>query len=122
MKKSGVLSLLTRAHASEEVTMPLFEHFRAFLVNASKHTRAVLGPLFGRHVVSLTAPLALASFILALRYAAMAVLQTPNSTNAEPRPRRMVHLKTKEECRLGNETIRVWTVELPSRHAEGILK
>ncbi|KAK3064059.1 hypothetical protein LTR53_018642, partial [Teratosphaeriaceae sp. CCFEE 6253] len=40
----------------------------------------------------------------------------------EPRKRRMVHLKTKEECRLGNETIRVWTVELPSKHAEGILK
>jgi hypothetical protein len=36
--------------------------------------------------------------------------------------RRMVHLKTKEECRLGNETIQVWTVEMPSKHAEGILK
>lgn len=36
--------------------------------------------------------------------------------------RRMVHLKTKEECRLGNETIQVWTVELPSKHAEGILR
>ena len=36
--------------------------------------------------------------------------------------RRMLHLKTKEECRLGNETIQVWTVELPSKHAEGILK
>lgn len=36
--------------------------------------------------------------------------------------RRMVHLQTKEECRLSNETIQVWTVELPSKHAEGILK
>ena len=36
--------------------------------------------------------------------------------------RRLIHLKTKEECRLGNETIEVWTVELPSKHAEGILK
>lgn len=36
--------------------------------------------------------------------------------------RRMVHLKTKEECRLGNDTIQVWTVEMPSKHAEGILK
>ncbi|GAB7366635.1 hypothetical protein MBLNU230_g8618t2 [Neophaeotheca triangularis] len=35
---------------------------------------------------------------------------------------RMVHLKTKEECRLKNETIQVWSVELPSKHAEGILK
>ena len=35
---------------------------------------------------------------------------------------RMVHLKTKEECRLGDETIEVWTVELPSKHAEGILR
>jgi tRNA-specific adenosine deaminase 3 len=34
----------------------------------------------------------------------------------------MVHLKTKEECRLGNETIQVWTVELPSKYAEGILR
>ena len=39
-----------------------------------------------------------------------------------PLKRRMVHLKTKEECRLGNETIQVWTVELPSKHAESILK
>jgi tRNA-specific adenosine deaminase 3 len=36
--------------------------------------------------------------------------------------RHMVHLKTKEECRLGNETIQVWTVELPSKYAEGILR
>jgi hypothetical protein len=103
--------------------MPLFEHFRTFLVNVSKHSRAVLSPLFGRHVFHLTAPLALASFILALRYATMAVLQPPKTTTtSEGRPRRMVHLKTKEECRLGEETIQVWTVELPSRHAEGILK
>ncbi|KAF2772268.1 hypothetical protein EJ03DRAFT_348652 [Teratosphaeria nubilosa] len=40
----------------------------------------------------------------------------------EPRKRRMLHLKTKEECRLGNETIKVWSVELPSKYAEGILK
>ncbi|KAK5131331.1 hypothetical protein LTR08_000997 [Meristemomyces frigidus] len=44
------------------------------------------------------------------------------TTAAEPVKRQMLHLKTKEECRLGNETIRVWTVELPSKHAEGILK
>ena len=35
---------------------------------------------------------------------------------------RMKHVKTKEECRLGNETTQVWTVELPSKHAEGVLK
>ncbi|KAI7483680.1 hypothetical protein KC351_g5003 [Hortaea werneckii] len=47
----------------------------------------------------------------------------PAAGAADQRPqRRMVHLKTKEECRLGNETIRVWTLELPSKHAEGILK
>ena len=45
----------------------------------------------------------------------------PGATDQKP-PRRMVHLKTKEECRLGNETIQVWTLELPSKHAEGILK
>jgi hypothetical protein len=47
---------------------------------------------------------------------------TPPPPAPEPRKRRMVHLKTKEECRLGNETIQVWAVELPSKHAEGILK
>jgi hypothetical protein len=36
--------------------------------------------------------------------------------------RAMVHVKTKEECRLGNETIDVWSVELPSKHAETILR
>ncbi|KAK4550865.1 hypothetical protein LTR36_000445 [Oleoguttula mirabilis] len=44
------------------------------------------------------------------------------SLSGEARKRQMLHLKTKEECRLGNETIQVWTVELPSKHAEGILK
>ncbi|KAK5172752.1 uncharacterized protein LTR77_002872 [Saxophila tyrrhenica] len=39
-----------------------------------------------------------------------------------PVSHRMAHLKTKEECRLGNETIQVWTVELPSKHAEWVLK
>jgi tRNA-specific adenosine deaminase 3 len=42
--------------------------------------------------------------------------------HADAVERRMVHLKTKEECRLSNETIQVWTVELPSKHAELILK
>lgn len=42
--------------------------------------------------------------------------------NMQPPKRQMVHLKTKEECRLGNETIQVWTVEMPSRYAEGVLK
>jgi hypothetical protein len=36
--------------------------------------------------------------------------------------RQMVHIKTKEECRLANETIDVWSIELPSKHAEAILK
>ncbi|KAM0713874.1 hypothetical protein Q7P37_010836 [Cladosporium fusiforme] len=36
--------------------------------------------------------------------------------------RQMVHVKTKEECRLANETIDVWSIELPSKHAECILK
>lgn len=45
-------------------------------------------------------------------------LDTVASTNG----RRMQHIKTKEECRLGNETIDVWCLELPSKHAEGILR
>ena len=36
--------------------------------------------------------------------------------------RRMVQLKTKEECRLSNAMLQVWTVELPSKHAEAILR
>lgn len=36
--------------------------------------------------------------------------------------RQMIHVKTKEECRLANETIDVWSIELPSKHAESILK
>jgi tRNA-specific adenosine deaminase 3 len=44
------------------------------------------------------------------------------SPDIRPPKRQMVHLKTKEECRLGNETIQVWTVELPSKHAEGVLR
>jgi hypothetical protein len=36
--------------------------------------------------------------------------------------RQMVHVKTKEECRLANETVDVWSIELPSKHAESILK
>jgi len=36
--------------------------------------------------------------------------------------RQMIHIKTKEECRLGNETVDVWNIELPSKHAESILK
>lgn len=44
-----------------------------------------------------------------------------SETNGMPK-RRILHLKTKEECRLGNDTIQVWTVELPSKHAEGVLK
>ena len=47
--------------------------------------------------------------------------KAPSDSDWSPK-RQMVHLKTKEECRLGNETIQVWTVELPSKHAEGILK
>lgn len=36
--------------------------------------------------------------------------------------RQMVHVKTKEECRLANETVDIWSIELPSKHAESILK
>jgi hypothetical protein len=41
---------------------------------------------------------------------------------ADIQRRQMVHVKTKEECRLANETVDVWSIELPSKHAEGILK
>lgn len=53
----------------------------------------------------------------------MAANRRDSKAAVVPDPKRhMVHLKTKEECRLGNETIQVWTVELPSKHAEGVLK
>lgn len=44
-----------------------------------------------------------------------------SSVDDAPR-RQMVHVKTKEECRLANETIDIWSIELPSKHAESILK
>lgn len=47
--------------------------------------------------------------------------KAPSEADVCNKPR-MVHLKTKEECRLGNELIQVWTVELSSKHAEGVLK
>ncbi|CAK4031136.1 tRNA-specific adenosine deaminase subunit tad3 [Lecanosticta acicola] len=54
----------------------------------------------------------------------MATMRRDSRTDDQPAAelRKMTHLKTKEECRLGNETIQVWTVELPSKHAEGILR
>lgn len=66
-------------------------------------------------------------FSIILRYtnitALMAALRRDSKTVDDVAVKRhMVHLKTKEECRLGNETIQVWTVELPSKHAEGILR
>ncbi|QIX02496.1 hypothetical protein AMS68_008013 [Peltaster fructicola] len=48
------------------------------------------------------------------------LLGSPDALFADER--RMQHIKTKEECRLANETIDVWCVELPSKHAEGILR
>lgn len=61
--------------------------------------------------------------LIAAVMAAMPRRDSKFTIEPEPEPkRRMAHLKTKEECRLGNETIQVWTVELPSKHAEGILK
>ncbi|KAK5122764.1 hypothetical protein LTR85_003679 [Meristemomyces frigidus] len=67
------------------------------------------------------------SFLSAFNRIRHAIMGAPidskaSSPSGEPRKRQMLHLKTKEECRLGNETIQVWTVELPSKHAEGILK
>lgn len=48
--------------------------------------------------------------------------KAPIEDGPPPRRRQMIGLKTKEECRLGNETITVWTVELPRKHAEGVLR
>lgn len=49
--------------------------------------------------------------------------KTDSAAGGDRRPtKHMVHVKTKEECRLGTVTIQVWTVEMPSKHAEGVLK
>lgn len=45
-----------------------------------------------------------------------------DAANGDKPPWRMQHLKTKEECRLKNDLVEIWTVEMPSKHAEGILK
>lgn len=56
----------------------------------------------------------------------LGVMASPHDSKAPSEvgvpQRQMVHLKTKEECRLGNVTVEVYTVELPSKHAEGVLK
>ncbi|KAK4580477.1 hypothetical protein LTR86_000680 [Recurvomyces mirabilis] len=57
----------------------------------------------------------------------MASLPTSRSSTVttspfSPLPKRMVMLKSKEECRLGNDTVTCYIVELPSKHAEWILK
>lgn len=105
------------------------EQTRSFLRTLAQPllTRTVLKlPPLLRYGVYLTSLLALASITRHAINAAMALPQasTQNSHAVQPSPRkrRMVHLKTKEECRLGDETIEVWSVELPSRHAEGVLK
>ena len=83
-------------------------------------------PTFLRYGFYLTSLLALASLariaLTTMGFPQPATKPSAPAPAPEPRKRRMVHLKTKEECRLGNETIQVWSVELPSRHAEGILK
>lgn len=65
------------------------------------------------------APASIATLMATLRRDSKFDGDNDNDNNVE---RRMVHLQTKEECRLSDETIQVWTVELPSKHAEGILK
>jgi len=47
---------------------------------------------------------------------------TVHDVDEDVQRRQMVHVKTKEECRLANETVDVWSIELPSKHAENILK
>ena len=99
----------------------LLAHLRSFLVNNVLFALPRFPfPSLLRHVFNF-------NFLSALRRASHAIMGLPIDSKAaslsgEPRKRQLVHLKTKEECRLGNEMIQVWTVELPSKHAEGILK
>ncbi|KAF2858473.1 hypothetical protein K470DRAFT_296363 [Piedraia hortae CBS 480.64] len=58
----------------------------------------------------------------ALRFGPTPVLKKSATTPKPPRRRYLLHLKTKEECRLGLELIKMWIVQLPSKHAEGILR
>lgn len=108
----------------------VFQQVRTFLVNLL--ARWTPSPHFLQHV-------SVNNIVSALARAGRALLPSSTSPSAMNSPhdskapsddseddvvckRRMVHLKTKEECRLSNETIQVWTVELPSKHAEGILR
>jgi len=59
---------------------------------------------------------------LRLQHMASAKASQASTELSSASKRGLTILKTKEECRLGNETIQVWTVELPSKHAEGVLK
>jgi hypothetical protein len=68
-----------------------------------------------------------ADFALLLRSPHAAIMPRAKGSKAidpvaDIQRRQMVHVKTKEECRLANETVDVWSIELPSKHAEGILK
>lgn len=107
--------------SQKAVTMALLSGLRSFLTNNVLFAWGNF-PAFLHHVFSHLNPfLALQR----LRHAAMGrpIDGQQAKGGEQQRPKnRMVHLKTKEECRLGNETIQVWTVELPSKHAEGILK
>lgn len=89
---------------------------RSFFEMAVDHA-----PLFGRPLANFFTSILRYTNITALMAALRRDSKVADDTIAVPK-RHMVHLKTKEECRLGNETIQVWTVELPSKHAEGILR
>lgn len=94
-----------------------WEQVRSFLVNAwPTWTVYARFRRFLHHVITHI-------FAFAHPRAIMAALRRDSKVADDVAVKRqMVHLKTKEECRLGNETIQVWTIELPSKHAEGVLK
>lgn len=109
-------------HISNSPCLPLFyRRAGTFLVNMWPLRDAFPAVLrFLRHYV-----FSFARWSYIARLATMGMLQRFDSKTSPapaPRERRMLALKTKEECRQGNETLQVWTVELPSKHAEGILK
>lgn len=106
----------------------------AFLANkmdvlAFLKTLAAWQPSIMRHFFTRLRDLFLFTFniVFRQRMANANMASPPDSVVAPrqapaPRKRQMINLKTKEECRLGNETIAVWTVELPRKHAEGVLR
>nr|POF17737.1 trna-specific adenosine deaminase subunit tad3 [Quercus suber] len=123
---TAALALMARCwHILTSPFFSLFSFFRrnlfftTIMPASTKTPRVHRSPECGRPAATTTTATVPAPAVV------MDALQSLSLSDANPRrslARRMYHLKTKEECRLANDTINVWTVEMPSKHAESVLR